>query len=332
MSVVENEWTHNMNNGVSIIVPARNEELYIRACIEALESECSKGQYDSEVIVVDNCSTDKTLELARMFAVKTYSCSGSTPSEVRNVGAKEAQYDILAFVDADCVVTEGWLSRIFQAFDDESIGAYGGEYLAPRGGNWVEKDWNPVVIKQFKNEKGKLPGGNFSIRASLFSRLNGFDETLMSAEDDDLSRRVLESGMACVLEGAHSILHLGYPKSLTDTYKKQVWHGSTQLRAHGWLKSRMVIVTWAWMALFLIFLLSVLLDFDVVAKMSLLAIVLAPLAVTINRLKLSEEVEGLGWFRAYVIAWYFLAGRSVGLVKELKNYFVSERVRGIQNR
>ncbi len=197
----------------------------------------------------------------------------------------------------------------------------------------METDWNPIVIKKFRNEKGKLPGGNFSIRVSLFEKLNGFDESLMSAEDDDLSIRVLESGMKCVLEGTHSILHLGYPKSLTDTYKKQVWHGSTQLRARGWLKSRMLIVVWTWMALCLVFLLSMLLDFDVVAKLSLLGIFLAPLSVTINRLKLAEEVAILQWVRAYLIAWYFLAGRSVGLIKELKNYVSPEKIIGsIRNR
>lgn len=322
-----------MKSGVSIIVPARNEERYIGACLKALESECAASGVESEIIVVDNCSTDKTLDVAKTFDVKTYSCRGTTPSEVRNLGAKHARYGILAFVDADCVVMGGWLGRISQAFEDKSIGAYGGEYVAPGSGSWVEKDWNPVVIKQFKDENAKLPGGNFAIRLSLFEKLNGFDETLISAEDDDLSRRVLDSGMRCVLEGAHSVLHLGYPKSLADTFKKQVWHGSTQIRAHGWLRSRMVIVTWLWIVLFFLFVLSASIGANSTAKLSLLGICVAPMAVAIRRLRLSEQVERLGWVRAYVIAWYFLAGRSVGLIKELGNYVISEKCRrSIQSR
>lgn len=320
-----------MSNGISIVIPARNEETYIGTCLKALKAECAVSDVASEIIVVDNRSTDRTLEVAKVIGVRTFSCAGSTPSAVRNAGAKHAQYGILAFVDADCVVTGGWLSRITAAFNEESIGAYGGEYVAPVNGNWVEKNWNPVVMKQFRNENGKIPGGNFAIRASLFDKLNGFDETLMSAEDDDLSRRVSASGMKCVLEGAHSVLHLGYPKSLTETYRKQIWHGSTQLKAHGWLGSRMVVVTWLWMVLFLLLLLSVLLDANGAATLLLLGICVVPMAVAVRRLRLSEEVERFGWVRAYLIAWYFLAGRSVGLIKELISHAARNRV-SIQGR
>ena len=98
---------------VSIIVPARNEEACLSACLESLVAQRDP---DCEIIVVDDASTDRTREIAASFPVRLISapalpsgCSGKCNAV--QAGADAARGEWLLFTDADTVHAPGSLSR-----------------------------------------------------------------------------------------------------------------------------------------------------------------------------------------------------------------------------
>ena len=105
---------------VSIVVPVYNSARELRECLSAL----ADGGADSEVIVVDDASTDESASVAAgMGATVCRLPQNSGPSAARNYGARQARADILFFVDADLVVMPGAVERVVALFDaDPSLG------------------------------------------------------------------------------------------------------------------------------------------------------------------------------------------------------------------
>jgi len=103
---------------VSVVIPARNEEVLIFRVVRSVLGQCPAGSA-MEVIVVDDGSTDGTEEEARRAGARVVKMgtevrSGS-PAAARNLGASMAAGNPLIFLDADCVPGEGWLESILTA-------------------------------------------------------------------------------------------------------------------------------------------------------------------------------------------------------------------------
>lgn len=79
---------------LSVIVLTKNEEDRIRTCLESIK-------WADEIIVVDNGSKDKTLEIAKIYTDKILQFSNQDFANLRNKAAEAASYDWLLFVDAD---------------------------------------------------------------------------------------------------------------------------------------------------------------------------------------------------------------------------------------
>jgi glycosyltransferase involved in cell wall biosynthesis len=101
---------------VSVIVPCLDSKRYIGACLEALLAQTfPRDRY--EVILVDNGSTDRSVEIAREYArgnpVRVLVEGARRGSyAARNTGVRAARGRILAFTDSDCEVCPTWLERI----------------------------------------------------------------------------------------------------------------------------------------------------------------------------------------------------------------------------
>ena len=87
---------------VSIIIPAHNEENTIAQVIEKVRN----SKIESEIIVVDNCSTDKTYEIAVSNGVKAIHCENKGKGYAMEAGIKEINSDIVVFVDGDLGIYE----------------------------------------------------------------------------------------------------------------------------------------------------------------------------------------------------------------------------------
>lgn len=174
---------------LSIIVPAYNEEKLLPATLAAINAALVDID-DTELIVVDNESTDKTREIALAAGATVLDESIHNISSVRNRGAASARGDVLVFIDADTLVRAGIFEKIIDAMSDPLCfgGAARVEYETPFARIWMRffmRLW--VVLGKFtKMRQGALQ----FCRADAFRELGGYDMTIYVGEDIDLHWRL----------------------------------------------------------------------------------------------------------------------------------------------
>jgi glycosyltransferase involved in cell wall biosynthesis len=244
---------------VSIIIPALNEERMIGRCLESLIPHQAKtrlagdpgflphqaksvlGDHGTEggaglarerfeVIVVDNGSTDQTREIAKSFAdrlnLRILEQPGVRISALRNLGAREAQGAIVAFLDADCLAPKEWLERVVESVAGEGACVVGAHYLLPENSSWVGRTWHRYHEAEKSGEVSHVPAGDLIMRREDFLRLGGFDETIQTNEDYELCERARANGMTVRAVPEIGVVHLGTAQSLRVFFRKQAWHGT----------------------------------------------------------------------------------------------------------
>jgi glycosyltransferase involved in cell wall biosynthesis len=100
---------------VSVVIPVYNEEKYIKNCLDSLVKQVEKPD---EIIVVDNNSTDKTIEIVKKYKnikIIEETIQGMTPA--RNAGFNDTKYEIIAKCDADTILPADWIKNIKENFD-----------------------------------------------------------------------------------------------------------------------------------------------------------------------------------------------------------------------
>lgn len=108
---------------LSVIIPAYNEEKHIKKCLESLISQDEKP---TEIILVDNNCTDRTVEIARNFNVIIVKENKQGIANARNTGFNNAKGEILVKTDADTILPHDWVLRIKEAFKDPDLGGLSG--------------------------------------------------------------------------------------------------------------------------------------------------------------------------------------------------------------
>jgi len=168
---------------VSVVVPTRNSEKTIGACLDSIKNQ---SYWNIEIIVVDNHSTDHTCDIARLYTEKVF-LAGPERSAQRNDGASRASGDYLLFPDSDMVLTEDvvkdCVERILESPDvlavvipEESFGegfwsdCRRLERLFYRGVDWLE------ASRFFKKD--------------AFLAMGGYDLRNTGTEDFDLPQRI----------------------------------------------------------------------------------------------------------------------------------------------
>jgi len=174
---------------VSIVIPAFNEEKCLPVTLEKIGAALAIIDCDSEVIVVDNESTDETARIAESFAAKILTETEHNIARVRNTGAKNASGDVLIFVDADTLVPETLFQMIVDQMKNERC--FGGA---------VAVDYEPFKRKWMKCylRGGELwqtvfnwkQGATQFCRNSVFKTIGGYDERIFMSEDVKFYRRL----------------------------------------------------------------------------------------------------------------------------------------------
>jgi glycosyltransferase involved in cell wall biosynthesis len=208
---------------ISIVVPAFNEEKLIARTLaairEAAAAFASRG-WDTELIVCDNNSTDRTAELARAAGATVVFEPVNQISRARNAGAARASGDWIVFVDAD-----SWPTR--ELFDDTAQAIASGDCLA--GGASVRYDTTrldvrvPLAIWNGVSRLMKWAAGSFMFcEAAALRKAGGFSETLYAAEEVELFRRLKH--LARVRRRRIVILHRHPILSSSRKARLYQWH------------------------------------------------------------------------------------------------------------
>ncbi len=211
---------------VSVIIPAHNEEEYIERTLLALHnSDYPKDLLD--IMVVDNNSSDRTHAIASEYADKTLLLREGNVGAVRNLGAKNSLAKVLIFLDADCLIDDGWISRgVALLWENNNV--FGGPYKVRNNANWVERLWLLENTK-YPRLQPDLLGGCIFIRSETFASVGGFNEDMTSGEDSDLSARLRKSGYSVNIVPDLAVIHLGNPQTIKKFFTRQIWHSENYL-------------------------------------------------------------------------------------------------------
>jgi glycosyltransferase involved in cell wall biosynthesis len=220
---------------VSIVIPAKNEAENIGACLDSIFAiNYNSSAY--EVIVVDNGSEDSTVQIATEKGAQILTIPNVNISALRNLGTRHAQGDIVAFIDADCTVALDWLAQAEKYFDDEQIVCFGSAPNIPARFTWVQATWFLVRKRQeLITDVLWLESMNMFVQKAIFNKVGGFDETLMTCEDVDLSYRISTYGRIVSDQNIQSVHH-GEAHDITTFFRKECWRGKSNyrgLRQHG---------------------------------------------------------------------------------------------------
>ena len=206
-------------------MPVRNGAATIEPCLQALLDVLPPSR--SEIIVVDNGSTDETLAIVGRFPVQGRRLGARYVSSSRNVGAVAGQYDLLAFIDADCVMQAGWVEAALLVLNDDGAAICGARYQIRENAGWVERAWDEAHRdrSQLVHDVEYVPGGNLALRWTTFERLGGYDEAIETGEDMDLCIRAAKSAGRVVCVPEMRMVHLGEPRTFRAVVRRHAWHG-----------------------------------------------------------------------------------------------------------
>ena len=192
-------------------MPAFNEEKLIADALRHVQTAIvafKRRGWDSELIVCDNNSTDRTAELARSAGAQVVFEPINSIAGARNCGARAATGDWLIFVDADSYPDEN-------LFDDVASAIASGRCLAGScNGKLDERHFRAECIMTFWNWVSRtrrlLAGFFIFCETATFRELGGFDSRLFMSEDIDLSVRLRKpariQGREIVILYRHPIL------------------------------------------------------------------------------------------------------------------------------
>ena len=230
------EWANGEVPFVSVVVPVRNGETTIGDCLQSLMS-MDYPAVRHEILVVDNGSTDGTAAVIERFPVGRLWEPEPGASNARNRGLAESRGDIVAFIDADCVASRGWLREMVGCFEDEDVAGAAGEILSypptSAAGRYM-------AVHHAYSQKRALEGpwpfaatGNVAFRRAVFERIGHFDPRLPSAEDKDFSRRFLDAGIGALCYCPRGVVLHRFHETVGGFFRQQMhWiYGAALLHA-----------------------------------------------------------------------------------------------------
>jgi len=187
---------------VSVIVPARNEENNIQACIESIAKNSFPNEH-FEIIAVNDRSSDDTGKILENLQRKITNLKIQTITNVTanknlrgkpgaiEAGIKAAKGSIILMTDADCTVDEHWIAAITKRYEDEDVGLVA-SFTNIQGNSIFEKiqavEWAYMHTMGSAgiglNQPMGCYGNNMSVRKNDFDNLGGYENIKFSVTED----------------------------------------------------------------------------------------------------------------------------------------------------
>lgn len=223
---------------VSIIIPVYNEGKVIGECLKSLANQSYKP---IEIILVDDGSTDRTLDIIgnwKLERSRSLSRSGNLallkqshkgPGSARNLGASKAKGKILVFVDADMTFDKDFIKDLVKPiFDGKTIGTFSkNEMNANHENIWstcwqINRGWpiDRLIPLDYPNEAPVFR----AILKKEFDKVGGFDTTGEYTDDWSLSRKL---GVKSTAVGG-AIYYHSNPGTLTEVWRQARWIGKNE--------------------------------------------------------------------------------------------------------
>jgi glycosyltransferase involved in cell wall biosynthesis len=191
---------------LSFVIPAYNEAGAIGACLDSILRALDGKRADIEVIVVDNGSTDGTGAIAGSYpGVIVVAEPRKGITFARQAGFARSSGELIANLDADTLLTPGWLETVLREFSrDPRLVCLSGPFIyydAPRSVRICARSFYGVafltyLVNRYLLRAGSLvQGGNFVCRRWALEQIGGFDTTIhFYGEDADVAHRLHRQG------------------------------------------------------------------------------------------------------------------------------------------
>jgi glycosyltransferase involved in cell wall biosynthesis len=207
---------------VSVVVPTYNEENNLGECLRSLMRQTYP---DYEVIVVDDGSSDKTVDIAEGFGVTILRQQHKGPGIARNNGAEVASGEVLCFLDADMTFSPEFLTKLTEPIErGEAIGTSSKDELVANNDSVWARCWTiNAGLPLGRRHPLDLPSEDQVFRCidkSVFLSAGGFDD-VGCAEDYTVSRKV--GRRALFADGA--VCYHRNPGSLGEVFRDSKWYG-----------------------------------------------------------------------------------------------------------
>ena len=195
---------------VTVVVCAYNEERTIGTCLASL-ADCRYP--DLEVVVCDDGSTDRTLEVARGFPFRILQLDHGGLSRARNAGIEAASGEIVAFLDADAACDPEWPFHLALSLEHPRRAATGGPNLPFPHAGLVERavalaPGSPTEVLIGDDRAEHVAGCNMAFRAERLREIAGFDAVYTTAGDDvDVCWKLLDAGHEIGFSAAAQVFH-----------------------------------------------------------------------------------------------------------------------------
>lgn len=183
---------------ISVVIRTLNEQKYLPELLENIRQQ-TLGEYESEVVIVDSGSKDKTLNIAESFDCRITHIRKEdfTFGRSLNVGCEFAKGDFLVFVSGHCIpASDCWLVNLVQPLKDGLAEYTYGRQIARDTTKFSENE----LFKKFYPEYSKIPqegffcnNANAAVVRSAWST-HRFNEDLTGLEDMYLARKIVDGG------------------------------------------------------------------------------------------------------------------------------------------
>lgn len=207
---------------VSIVIRTKNEEKYFVELLQKLKQQSFK---DFEIIMVDNNSIDKTLEIAKKFDVdKIISISDEEFSHPysANLGIANSDGEFIVLTNGHCVpMSNTWLEDGLKNFNDPRVAGIDGHYASGKAGKLWQKIADRLYAPQMKLrlENQYVSTTNAIIRKNLW-KMYPFDESLEECEDYDWSKEMIARGYKIVKDPYFNVYHY-HPLTIAQDRDRQ---------------------------------------------------------------------------------------------------------------
>jgi glycosyltransferase involved in cell wall biosynthesis len=181
---------------ISIVIPTYNASGFM---LGLLDSIFNQAVNDMEVIIVDDCSTDNTVEIVKKYPVRIIQMeTNAGPAVARNRGVKEAAGDIIFFLDSDVLVLDGTIKEVEDYFNNnpDAQCIIGICATTPLNSGFVPAymamfEYIHLIGQQYNKVSVFAPRCG-AIKKDFFLEIGGYDEQYKGAdvEDFELARRI----------------------------------------------------------------------------------------------------------------------------------------------
>ena len=202
---------------VSVIVLTKNSEKLLDDCLKSIVKN-----EPSEIIIIDDGSTDRTLEICKQYTDQIYH-NGKGIAFGRQLGAEKANKEYIAYVDSDVILPENFFGRMLIEKKEKGYHAIQAQTLSMKNGTY----WQLCADKIQESDNVPREQGWVGTTATIFDRdivlKYKFDPLIPSSEDGELSFRLKKAGYK-LGRGSVRVLHL-HRQNFKGWKKQRIWRG-----------------------------------------------------------------------------------------------------------